>query len=713
MGKKSRAKQERRQQNLAVKDTEVQEEGDSQQAPLEKFLLGIIRYGVMAALLTPLILSSKFYFPFVGPKSLFFMAFCQVVFFAWLILILNYKQYRPKLNYVLIAFGIFLLVILLSTIFGVDPSRSFWSKFERMTGSLMWLHLFGFFLAVSSSFKKLSDWKRTFLVSIFIAILLSIFALLEQEAGIKALNFSIKKGSTLGNTSFLGTYLLFNAFFACWLFWQYKSKVIKLLSILCIVLGIWAMDSAGARAATWSTIAGIALIALLFISFYVKKKWLRVVGKVILIISVISVITILALLLFFPNSFVQKEFIDRTSLARPVNWQMAQQGFLEKPLLGWGPENYTVLFPKFFDPCLFTPECGGEIWFDRTHNIVFDTLATTGVFGFLAYLGLFGALFYVLGKKYIKQKSIDFWTFAVFSSLPVAYFIQNLTVFDMAVSLMLFVLTLAFGAFLITAKKQKPLEMKLGFKRRGIAVLFIIIFLITLSEFVVQPLRADNYIIKALVASGSIQRVEYYKKALVASPLGRYQIRDFFAQQSHTIIQNNIQDIIGSEQIREAAKNELDFLTEILEQSVKQAPIDYRSTLKLAQNYNFYTPLGYDMLALAEQAGNKAIELSPTNQQGYWALAQTKVYQKDFEKAIELAEYAIELEPDWVTSYTIAAQIARFGGNMVKAEEIAQRAIIVNPNWRAQFNNILGTSTVSAITIPTTTTPTTVPAIDK
>ena len=40
-------------------------------------------------------------------------------------------------------------------------------------------------------------------------------------------------------------------------------------------------------------------------------------------------------------------------------------------ILGWGPENFYVPFSKHFNPCLFLPECGGEIWFDKKDGLLF------------------------------------------------------------------------------------------------------------------------------------------------------------------------------------------------------------------------------------------------------------------------------------------------------------------------------------------------------
>jgi hypothetical protein len=171
-----------------------------------EILVNTIRLFSYLILFTPLVLSSKFFFPFVGPKSLYFFAISEIIFFLWLILIFIDARYRPKINPLLVVLSIYLFIFILASIFGVNFSYSFWSKYERMTGILMHLHLFAFFLVLSSTFKE-EDFKKFFGFSIFVAILASWIALANLK------NPTMRGGGTIGNESFLGTYLLFNVFF--------------------------------------------------------------------------------------------------------------------------------------------------------------------------------------------------------------------------------------------------------------------------------------------------------------------------------------------------------------------------------------------------------------------------------------------------------------------------------------------------------------------
>jgi len=577
MGKKSREKKERqKRREMGMEESSIKPEKES-----EPFLFNAIRFVTYLVFLTPLILATEFYFPFVGPKSLYFMGGCQVVFFIWLYLAINYKRYRPKRNSILIALSLFLIVLILSSIFGVDFSRSFWSKYERMTGLLMWLHLLGFFLATSSTFKK-SDWEKVFTVSILVSALIGLGVLLGKT-DIEIFNFANRGGFTLGNSSFLGSYLLFNVFLSLYLFFEKRDKVIKILFLTAVILGTSLMYIQGARAAFISTIGGFGFIFLLWFSFGIKSQKVKILGKILLTISIIAVLSAIVLL-YLPNNLVHDKFGEITTQSRFVNWEMAQKAFLERPLLGWGPENYTLIFPKFFNPCLFTPKCGGEIWFDRTHNIVLDTLSTTGILGFLAYLGLFFSSFLILGKKYLKEKSISFWTFSIFMAMLFAYFVQNLTVFDMVTSLMMFILVLGFIAFLGIPKKREDSKNEYIPRHPWAGSLLLIIFSSTFFIFIIQPLKTDHFVIDALMVNSSQERVDFYEKAMNTSQLGKYQIRGFIGHHSGEVLRINMGKISMEDTIRE-----LDFVTGELQKTMEESPLDFRSALDVSNLYNFYS----------------------------------------------------------------------------------------------------------------------------
>ncbi len=688
MGKHSREKRERREtrlrQGYGGQGGEIMPKKERQEIRPVFILKGIISLSTFLILLTPLIgppLTNFFFFPFVGPKSLYFMGLAELLFFTWLILIVIDRRFRPKFNLIFLALFLFLTVSVVSSITGIDPSFSFWSKFERMSGILMFFHLFAFFLVVSSTFEK-KDWEKIFAVSIFAGIVISIIALFLK-------NPITRGGATIGNDSFLGTYLLFNLFLALYLIFRAKNEI-KFYSLICFPIIFFSLIFSGARAAKLSFLGGLILLSLLWLIFSQKRK-LRLIGISLLLFLFISS-SFFAISALQPESFVRKQIVERflgeTFGGRFIVWQKSWEGFLQKPLLGWGPENFEFAFTKNYDSCFGTERCGSDIWFDRAHNIIFDTLVSSGILGMLSYILIFISTFYLLWKNYLQKKS-NFWLAGIFTVLLISYFVQNLTVFDMVSSYMIFFLVLGF-----IAKKETP-EIEISpanpiLEHSGarfiylspIFILIISLFLFSFSKFVLSPLQTDAYTISALGSEPfSEERLSFYKKALLASPVGRYQIREFFADSTLGSLSEKIP--------KENAIKEFDFLEEELRKSTKENEINYRAYLKLGQLLNVYARIEPSKQGEVEKILNKAIELSPANQQGYWYLAQTKIQQGKTEEALSLAEKAVELEPNLERSHIIVIKIAAFRGDSELVEKKIKEALKINPNWEKDLKEIL------------------------
>jgi len=676
MGKRSREKKERGLMG------EIEPKKERMEIGIEVILKKIILVGTSLILFTPLILSSRFFFPFVGPKSLYFMGLVEIIFFAWLFLVIIEPKFRPRFNKILGSLILFLIILIISAAFGVDPSYSFWSKFERVTGILMMLHLFAFFLVISSTFRE-KDWRIIFAISILTGVIIGIIATTSE-------NPAMRQGGTLGNDSFLGTYLLFNLFFALYLIFKNEFRIYSSIGFLIILTSLFL---SGARAAKLSFLGGLVLLFFLWLIFCQKGK-LKWVGVSLLSLSIVLALSFI-FFAFQPESFVRKGIIEKevgeTFGGRFVVWQKAWESFLEKPILGWGPENFEFAFTKNYHPCMGTSKCGADIWYDRAHNIIFDTLVTSGILGMLAYLGIFISAFYILWKNYF-QKKFNFWLSGTFTALLISYSIQNLTVFDMVSSYMTFFLVLGFIGSInqetipsqnyATRPRSKigPLVKKL------ISVIILIFFCFSFSKFVIKPLQTDSYVIETLQTQDFQKRLSLSKKTLETSPVGRYQIRDFFSEQLINLYESETGKTIPSELLRA----EFDFTSQELEKSIKESPLNFRAYLQLGKTYIVFARFDATKLSRAEEVLKRAIELSPTNQQAYWALAQIRVYQGDFNEALSLAEKTVELEPKLIQPHLIVIQIAKFMGNEALAKEKAERAIKIDPSWESRIKEILG-----------------------
>ena len=86
---------------------------------------------------------------------------------------------------------------------------------------------------------------------------------------------------------------------------------------------------------------------------------------------------------------------------RILAWGVAWQSFLQRPLLGWGNENFAYAYNLYFNPESF--HIGGlyEMSFDRAHNYYFDRLVEQGIGGLVLWLLV---MWQFLKESYLKHE---------------------------------------------------------------------------------------------------------------------------------------------------------------------------------------------------------------------------------------------------------------------------------------------------------------------
>jgi len=661
MGRRSREKRE----NKGEGTTLVRERSFDFRSNSEKICLWVIQWGAYLALFTPLIINTKFFFPFVAPKTIFFRILIEVILVAYLFLVAMNKRYRPKITPLTIAVVMFLAIFILSSFTGINLHRSFWSTNERMTGILTMLHLLAFFTVLSSVWRERKDWERALGVSIIVGVILSLYILMGDEV-------STRGGGTIGNTSFMAAYLLFDVLFAIILFLA-KRGIWQILTGLSLLIMTPVLLSSTGRGAIVAFLGGLFLLGLGYLLFSQKTKLKRIGWAVILIIIVLGIVLAVLQPAFATNEVgvTLKEMKSRF-----VVWEKGWKGFLERPILGWGPENFIVVFSKYFNSCMFLPECGNEIWFDRVHNIVLDTLVTTGFVGLLSYLGIFFIAIYGLLRmipKIVDRKNIFFPLGLVIVLL--SYFFQNLLVFDMINTYLVFFLTLGFVDFLIRNQKQSIVEEREVVKKPlnpifASVVLVAAVFVLWTCN--IQPLSANYHIIKTVNTQDVQVASSSFGKSL-DSWMERYETREYFAQK----MTKSVSGSLGEEE-KEIFKEAFSLAEAEMEKSIEANPLDFRPHLFLGELYLQSYRFSEDQTKLVrgDQVLTRALQLSPTNQQGYWHLAETKLAEGNINETIGLLQRAINLEPrlgysHWymAMAYEIAGQNQLAKEELIKAEE--------------------------------------------
>jgi len=209
-------------------------------------------------------------------------------------------------------------------------------------------------------------------------------------------------------TIYLAGYLLFHIFIAVLLWYQTwtvqppEKRLAPSLAYGAIILvDTIALLFTGARGTILGLIGG-ATLTLIFLAFVQQSHRLRMVAATtITLILVLGSCLILARDTAFVRSvgFVGRlaniSLQDPTIQSRLRFVDIAWQGVKERPVFGWGQENYYFVYQKYYDP----HAAGSEQWNDLVHNIIFNWLIAGGFLGLIAYFSIFGATLWILWMR--------------------------------------------------------------------------------------------------------------------------------------------------------------------------------------------------------------------------------------------------------------------------------------------------------------------------
>lgn len=641
---------------------------------LEAVCLKIIEFGTYVALFAPLVISRSFFFPYVSPKTIFFRIVVDVIFIAYILLAVLNRKYLPKFNIFVISITVFLGILILTSFTGVNFLKSFWSTFERMTGLLTFFHLYIFFLILISVFKERKYWERILTVSILVGVFLTLYVFTQEDS-------TARGAGTIGNISFLAAYLLFDIFFAISLFLSKRGawKIFYGITLIIILCPLFFSSSELPRGGIAALFIGLFILGLSYMVFS-QKKILRKLAPIVLIFVILIGIGISQTNFFKTKMFDIKDLPGR---ARQVVWEIGLKAWQERFWLGWGLENFNYPFNKYFNPEL---PLTTDVWYDRVHNIILDIPVQAGILGLLSYLGIFGIAIFKLFKicpKISEEKNL-FLPLGMIAILT-AYFIQNIFVFDMISSYIVFFLSLAFIHFLVSPQEKtlisaSPQKQKTLFTFFGALLIILTIFTFYFGN--VRPARASQSIINA-ISTPLKEAIPLFQKTIEISPIAIFEAPEQFSRYVTPLVFNEKVD-------KEILKNALEAAAKELEKNIAQNPPDFRAYLVLGRQYNDYFMLTQDGEALksAETYLNKAVELSPRNQQVYWSLAQTKLSQGDNEEAVDLLQKAVDLEPRYTLSYWYLATIQKILGNYDLALETIKEAEKAGLDWKNNLESL-------------------------
>lgn len=642
-----------------------------------------IKICVFATFLAPLVLlPSKFIFPFIVPKIIFFRALSILIFGSYILLLASHwPWYKIKITFINIVVGLFFLSFAISTFVGADWYRSFWDNHERMLGLFTIFHYVIYYFVVTSVVKEWKDWKwllRLFLMAGSVVMFIGVLQKLSPELLLNMGNNRVS--ATLGNPIYYSGYGLFLFYIGHILFWKESVKSWKYFAAIGGALGFLGVFLGGTRGTLLGLIASIGVLAICYL-FVLKehKKIRRAIGVVI-----IASIAIFGLLFGFRQArFVQAipavgrllntPLVEGTGATRMMAWEIAVEALREKPVFGWGPNNYYYAFNKFYRP-EFLERGWGETWFDNAHSAVFNTLAVQGIIGLLAYAGLFVFAFIQLLQDR-KKGNVDAHIFSIGTAFLAGHFVHNAVVFENPTSFLYFFFFLAFVNSLSARASDSELPIKIeGGKVSAalIAIVGVAVLLIIYSTDI-NVARANMASLKSLQAfsTGKLAADAYRKAAEISSP-HIDDIRSDFVRSLNMAIPQYVSAGM-SDQARDLYRLGYDES----KKNLALHPLDIRTHLQFAQLIQqgvMALKEPAQSLVEAETALKDAFVKSPKRQQIVYQLAMLELLMNKSGEAASLLQTAIADDNKISEGWWRLALVYLQSGNIEEAKKTIKTA---------------------------------------
>lgn len=471
---------------------------------------------------------------------------------------------------------------------------------------------------------------------------------------------------------------LHGAVAAAW-WWRSNRIVVRAFLAGLFALNFFIFFQTQTRGALVGLLVGVFLLA----ATVAVLRWKTAAGKVGLAVIAACVAAPMVLYATHQSSWVEKNpllarlasmvkknptlerlssisFQDVTTQSRLDTWRTSWRGWTEDPvrfIIGYGLENYSQVFNRHFPPRVFK-DPGSQIWFDRAHNVIFDVGVTTGLIGLVAYLGIFLVAGFALGKSY--RQSGDLVSLVVPLAAVVAYFIQNLFVFDTLDSSLLFYLIIAAvvvkssPAFSGNKDQPKPPPVA-AYTPNQVGVLIAIggVAIFSLYALNLRTLGANHAIYQVLLTFPPPpldEQRKLFRRAIDGSPIGRTEARQQYANFALGLTRN---EKVKPDEIRPLVQEAM----VDLKKSVAEGPTDVRNHLYFASVANRANLLIPDSWRPAIDVLEPAIDLSPTRPQLYFELGQSYLLKGDVARGLELYEQGLRLSSHVLESHIDTAVV--------------------------------------------------------
>lgn len=670
----------------------------------------IIVTGVITALFLPFLVSNSMLFPFITGKGFTFRILVEILLGLWIIGMFYDVTIRPKFSWIMGALLSFVVIVTFADLAGVSIYRSFWSNFERMDGLITLLHMAGYFLIAGSVMNTRLRWQIFFNASVVASVIMSFYVFLQLAGKIVINQGGVRVDGTFGNATYLAVYMLFNIFIALFLLFRlYENKQnhnkipVAIWYGAAIIFDLIVLYATATRGAILGLIGGLLFASILVAIFERERRTVRkiAIATLIVIVIVVAGFFVLRKSEIVQNSptlgrFASLSVKELNNQGRRYVWPMAVQGFKEKPILGWGQENFNYVFNKYYDPRMYNQ----EQWFDRAHNIVLDWLVAGGILGLLGYFGLFFSLLFLMWKS----KSLSIPEKSILTGLVSAYFFQNLFVFDNLVSYIYFFSILALIHADNTEDKKEPVWIARMVNNRLLGqqilpVLSVVLVVTAIYCINVKPIMASRALISALNnVNVSEKNLSEFKRVFDYKTFADGEASEQLLRITSKYISSNTVDVSIKQNFAKLALENMGNQTSKFSDDARYLLFmgtlynqlgDHKNAIKYIEKAREFSPRKQKMITeigLAQLASGDytqalsnfklAYDLAPEYEEARILYAIGALYAKDAKLANELLDFMGE--DQYIYDERVIAAYAGTG-NLAEAVRLLEKRMTLNP----------------------------------
>lgn len=538
--------------------------------------------------------------------------------------------------------------------------------------------------------------------------------------------------STIGNSAYFAIYTALFAFIAGLLYVREEKKSWKRFYLVMIALNLIALFYTGTRGTQLGIGVGVLTMLGAFIFSYAKHKKIVTFVSVLPIIAIVSALIKPALLTYLfqgatlyaiivavaavyvarvdhdkekklasyflvfiaicaltftlakDSAFVKSSpslsrlasisYADGTTLSRFTIWKMSYEGWKERPILGYGQDNFGYIFARHFDPVMY----GQEPWFDRSHNVFFDWLVAAGILGLLSYLSLFAIALYLIFKV---KGDLSLKEQVLLLGALVTYFVHNTLVFDNLTSYILFFMLLAFISRRTEGTYQKIEHKNMSEYQAILEPVVVVLALVMFWFAVYKPYTTNTLLIKAidvgrLSAKMALPdvlstQVSTFQQALALNSFGSQEVREQMLSFVSRLVTYNPN--LGSPEAQAKYNQALQGLIAEADRVVAESPAKDKEDVRQLSIYGAYFNAKQDFKT-GELYLTKAHTLSPKKQLIAFDLISAYLGQKKYEEAYKVALETYLYRPQVTNAAIILAATSAYSG---KEEQVAK---ILNDN---------------------------------